>query len=295
MRALLAGWFSFEKMGATAGDLLVRGVVRRWLEEAGIPHDVATAAPFADGIDWRSVEPGRYSHVVFVCGPFGEGWPITELLPRFAHCRLVGVDLSMLQPLEEWNPFDLLLERDSSRAARPDLAFLSEAPRVPVVGLVRVHPQREYGERGAHEAADELMVAALASREVSIVPIDTRLDENATGLRTAREVESLIARVDVVLTSRLHGLVLALKNGVPAVAVDPIRGGAKICRQAETLEWPYAYAVDETSTARLTEALERCLRPEARAEAAAAAVRAREALIDVRSALLDGLREPAGD
>ena len=70
-------------------------------------------------------------------------------------------------------------------------------------------------------------------------------------MRTAAEVESLIARVDVVVTTRLHGLVLALKNGVPAVAVDPVRGGAKVCRQAQTLGWPYAYAVDEATPALL--------------------------------------------
>ena len=49
-------------------------------------------------------------------------------------------------------------------------------------------------------------------------------------LRTAEEVESLIARMDVVLTTRLHGLVLALKHGVPVVAIDPIAGGAKLRR-----------------------------------------------------------------
>ena len=173
--------------------------------------------------------------VVFVCGPFGDGWPLTDFLPRFAGCRLVGLDVSMLQPLEEWNPFDLLLERDSSRASRPDLALLSEAPLLPVAGLVRVHPQAEYGERSAHGEADALVDDLLAGAGLAVIPIDTRLDVNATGHRTAAAVESAIARVDVVVTTRLHGLVLALKNGVPAVAVDPIRGGAKVRRQADEM------------------------------------------------------------
>jgi polysaccharide pyruvyl transferase WcaK-like protein len=95
-----------------------------------------------------------------------------------------------------------------------------------------------------------------------------------------------------VVTTRLHGLVLALKNGVPAVAVDPVRGGAKICRQAQTLGWPYAYAVDEATPARLEEAFGSCLRPGARAEASAIAARAREALVGVRAALLGELRPP---
>ena len=57
---------------------------------------------------------------------------------------------------------------------------------------------------------------------MAVVAIDTRLDANRTGLRTPAQVESLIARTDVVVTTRLHGLVLALKNGVPAVAIDTV-------------------------------------------------------------------------
>jgi len=61
-----------------------------------------------------------------------------------------------------------------------------------------------------------LILAALAaSREMSVVHIDTRLDVNSTGLRTPREVESPITRMDVVLTTRLHATGLSIKNGVP--------------------------------------------------------------------------------
>src|SRR5262249_15620796 len=141
-----------------------------------------------------------------------------EFLGRFAGCYKVGLDLSMIRPVGEWNPFDVLLERDSDRAARPDLSFLCRRPRVPVVGVALVHPQREYGPRGRHAEADAALGRLLAAREAALVRIDTRLDENATGLRTAAEVESLIARVDLMVTTRLHGMVLALKNGVPALA-----------------------------------------------------------------------------
>lgn len=285
MRTLVAGWFSFAGMGATAGDLLARDVVCGWLREAGVPHDVALDPPFAGGVDWRAVDPGAYDRVVFVCGPCGEGWPLTEFLPRFAGRRLIGLDVSMLDPLERWNPFDLLLERDSSRTARPDLALLSEAPLARVAGRVLVHRQDEYGDRAAHAEADALVDGLLAGAGLAVVPIDTRLDRNATGLVTAAQVEALIARVDVVVTTRLHGLVLALKHGVPAVAVDPVRGGAKVRRQAEALGWPYAFTVDAATPAALREALGCCLRPAAAAAAAAAASRARATLAPVRAAV----------
>jgi polysaccharide pyruvyl transferase WcaK-like protein len=153
--------------------------------------------------------------VVFVCGPFGNGAPITELLERFDSCRLVGLNLTMLESLDAWNPFDLLFERDSSATSNPDVSFLSRQVRVPVVGVVLIDTQPEYKERDALKVANSAIHRLVASREMSAVVIDTRLDANSTGLRSASEVESLIARMDVVLTTRLHGTVLSLKNGVP--------------------------------------------------------------------------------
>src|SRR3990170_1932745 len=147
MKALVAGWFSFEQMGATVGDLLARDLACEWLEQAGYSYDVAHAPPFSGGIDWRAVDPETYSHVVFVCGPFGENEVTREFLERFAGCHKVGLNLSMLQPLDVWNPFDLLLERDSSATSRPDISFLSRQASVPVVGVVLVHPQEEYKDR----------------------------------------------------------------------------------------------------------------------------------------------------
>jgi hypothetical protein len=289
LKALVAGWFSFEQMGATAGDLLARDLVLRWLDEAGRPYDVAVALPFGGGVDWRVVDPSEYSYIIFVCGPFGNGPPLTRFLERFAGCQLIGVDLSMLQPLEEWNPFHLLLERDSSRTTRPDITFAAMEHRVPVVGVVLVHPQSEYGQRGRHQAVEKAIAALLASRDVAAVPIDTRLDVNRTGLHTAAQVESLIARMDVVITTRLHGLVLALKNRVPAVAVDPITRGAKIRIQAEAVGWPIVFTPETLSNEALQQALDHCLTPEARARAEHCRARAIARLEEVRARIISSL------
>jgi hypothetical protein len=267
VNALIAGWFSFEQMGPTAGDLLTRDLVCDWLERAGHSYDTALADPFVGGVDWNTVDPGEYTHVVFVCGPFGNGWPVSEFLERFRGCRLVGLNLSMLDSLDAFNPFDLLLERDSSAATRPEMAFLAPSRVVPVVGVVVVHPQQEYKRGAMHRVANEAIERLVASRELAVVRIDTRLDANSSGLRTPGEVESLIARMDAVITTRLHGTVLALKNGVPALAIDPIAGGAKIRRQAETIGWPVLFTADNLSDALLRQALDYCLSGEARAKA----------------------------
>ncbi|MEO5579028.1 MAG: polysaccharide pyruvyl transferase family protein [Gemmatimonadaceae bacterium] len=293
VRTLVAGWFSFEGMGATAGDLMVRDLVCEWLESAGRPYDVALAYPFTGGKDWRAVDSGAYSHVIFACGPFGNGEPVTEFLARFADATLVGVNLTMLQQLDEWNPFDLLLERDSSAAARPDLAFLSRTNCAPVVGIVRMHEQPEYGARDLHIRANDAMNRLIAGREMAAVTIDTRLDEvNAAGLRTPGEIESLIARMDVVVTARLHGLVLALKNGVPAVAIDSVGGGAKIIRQARALGWPVVLTADTMTDVSLRQAFERCLSPEVKSLAADVRDRARTVLGPVRKEFLAFFETP---
>ena len=154
MRTLVAGWFSFEGMGASAGDLITRDLVAQWLTQAGQDFDLAVAPPFHDGVYWNAVDPQAYDTVVFVCGPFGNGWPIYELIERFQHCRLRGVNLSMVEPLADWNPFTELWERDSTRATRPDIAFGAAPLRVPVVGVVLVHPQKEYRDKARHAEAN---------------------------------------------------------------------------------------------------------------------------------------------
>ena len=290
MRVLVTGWFSFDVGHTTAGDLLARDIVCSWLRTAGHPFDVAAVPPFTGDLDWPAADPARYSHVVFVCGPFRPGSPLTEFMEHFAGCRLVGVNVSMLEPIEMWNPFDVLIERDRPGTGRPDLTFLGKQPLSPVVGVALVHPQSEYGSRQRHSQVEEAVRALLAARDVSVVEIDTRLDVNRVGLRSVGQVEALIARMDVVVTTRLHGLVLALKNGVPAVAIDPIAGGAKIARQAESVGWSTVFTPESLTDAALAAAFDYCLTPSAREAAARCSLSAETKLAGIRESFLAGLR-----
>jgi polysaccharide pyruvyl transferase WcaK-like protein len=141
-----------------------------------------------------------------------------------------------------------------------------------------------------HQAANDAICRLTRSRPMAVVQIDTRLDINTTGLRTSAEVESLIARMDVVLTTRLHGTVLALKNGVPAIAIDPIAGGAKIRRQADTIGWAVCFNTDQLSDDDLSRAFEYCLTQEARTRAGECAERARQKLCVVRAEFIAAAR-----
>ena len=255
MRILVAGWFSFEEGHATAGDLLARDVVCDWLRRAEHRFDVATAAPFEGGVDIRKVDPKEYSHFIMVCGPFEQGTLERVLLSRFWHCRLIGLNLSMRIPLGEWKPFDYLIERDSSEDAHADLVFASADPHVPVVGVCLVEDYPQGDTRTANAAIERLIQAEPAA----VIKIDTRLDVNGGGLRNPSEIETLIARVDVLVTTRLHGMVLALKNSVPALVIDPEPGGAKIWKQARKIGWPVVFESSNLVDSKLQECFRYCL------------------------------------
>jgi hypothetical protein len=287
-RALVVGWFSFVDGHATAGDLLSRDLACEWLGECGWAYDVATAPPFAGDVELESADPAAYSHVVFVCGPFQQGELEARLLRRFGHRRLIGVNLSMGATAEGWQPFDLLIERDSSARTNADIVFLSRRPLVPVAGVCLV----EDYPGALVDRANTAIARLAASRSLALVRIDTRLDRNDAGLRTPAEVESLIARMDVILTTRLHGMVLALKNGVPVIAIDPEAGGAKIRRQAGHIGWPVAFSADEVAPEALAEALDYCLSEPARVAARRCGERAAAMVEALRDSLIAALRQP---
>ena len=260
MKTLIAGWFSFKEGHATAGDILARDLACQWIERIGWRYDVAVAPPFTGGVDWRSVDPRSYSHVLFVCGPFEKKPLESEFLKRFTKCRLIGLNLSMLKPLHAWNPFDLLFERDSSDNVAPDIVFNSRQALVPVVGVCLV----ENYEKALVDNANDSIRRLIASREIATVYIDTRLDMNSTHLHSPAEIESLIARMDMMVTTRLHGTILALKNGVPVIAIDPVAGGHKIKCQADLIGWPVVFTADSLTDHALQDAFDYCLTEEAR-------------------------------
>jgi len=262
-RALVAGWFSYDGAGTTAGDLMARDVVISWLAEEGYQPDVALAPELGAGVRLDDANPDDYAIAVFVCGPFLPRVYEARFLGRFARCFVIGVDLSLPVPLAVFDPFDVLLERDSDRDVRPDVTFLSTHPLVPVVGMCLVE---NYEEGRTHEA-NAAIREMLNRRSAAVVPIDTRLPKNDGGLRTSDEVQSLLARMDLVVTTRLHGTVLSLKNGVPVVAVDVESGGAKVKKQADALGWPAVFTVDDLSVDRLLAAYDWCLSEEARRKA----------------------------
>jgi Polysaccharide pyruvyl transferase len=260
-KALVMGFFS------TVGDLACLQNVERWLEQTEIPYDVApyskvVQSALPGSVNPRKVRARDYSHLIVVCGPCWAGFFAREKikLRRFEHCVRIGINLTMVEPLTIWNPFDVLIERDSERGCRPDLAFLGSSPLVPVVGRCLIDRQNEYGRRQRHDVAIRAINDLIVRRDFAVVDVDTRWHHpaGAETIRTPASVLAILTRVDLLLTNRLHGLVYAVKAGVPVIVIDPIAGGGKVSAQARAIGWPKCILADEINPDWLEEAVNWC-------------------------------------
>jgi hypothetical protein len=247
-RILVTGWFSFPDGEVTAGDALACRRVEAALDGAGLAYDTAWSPGFApSALSLRAADPSAYDTLVFVCGPL-HGNQLERLHDRYRGCRRIAVGVSVVDPeAPAVVGFDLVLARDGTQAAaQPDLAAaapLRDLP--PVAGLVLTFGQGEYGARRRHDALGDGLTRWLSDRDCARIEADTRL---AAGdwrhAATAEQFLAIVARLDIVVTTRLHGLVLALRAGTPVLAVDPVAGGAKVTAQARALRWPALLPAD---------------------------------------------------
>ncbi|MFE9246499.1 polysaccharide pyruvyl transferase family protein [Nocardiopsis sp. NPDC006938] len=245
----MAGWFSFLHGEATAGDVGAAEAVGAALRSAGIGHDVAWSPVFRPGgLSLNEAERRDYSALVFVCGPVS-GEQVRDLHRRFPRCRRVAVGVSVVDPGDPaFLGFDTVLPRDGT-GARPERDLAPGAPRrgreLPVVGVILAPGQPEYGARAAHDRVHHTLGAWLVSKDCARVSLDTRLDRaDWRHCADPRQFDGLVRRTDLVVTTRLHGLALALRNGVPALAVDPVVHGAKVAAQGWAWDWPVLTVAD---------------------------------------------------
>ena len=257
-RALVAGWFSFEEVLATVGDLLGAEVTVGQLQDAGWTCDLALA-PYmgrsADSncVDWRAVDPSGYDLVVFTTGPLFDYPLLHALLNRFAGRERWAVNVSVIDESLR-SRFDRVVARDAENSTRADLAWTAGGATVPVVGTAFAPPQDEYGP-GRHEQVRAAVTDWLHRRQLAAVPLDMDMYAEHRYPRTAAQVTSLIARCDVVVSMRLHAAVLALRAGRPVIAVDAVPGGGKVSRQMRLVDWPNLIAAGDCTPANLDRAL----------------------------------------
>ncbi|GAA2237582.1 polysaccharide pyruvyl transferase family protein [Streptomyces nogalater] len=247
-KLLLTGWFSFRDGEATAGDVLAQRHMSAALAGAGIAHDTAWSPGFRPGaLSLETADPGAYDTLLFVCGPV-YGPQVAGLHARFRSCTRLAAGVSVVDPADPAaTGFHTIVARDGTAApARRDLAADAPlGPLPPVVAVVLSSGQGEYGARRRHAQVNDAITGWLRGKDCARVPAETRLAVDDWRLcATAEQFLALVARCDLVVTTRLHGLVLGLRAGTPVIAVDPVAGGAKVTAQARAADWPALVAAD---------------------------------------------------
>jgi len=255
-KALIVGAFSSVDKACTLGDVETVQVLESWLIEKNIEYDIFDEINFfkKNKIKFEYINPKAYDILFYICGPFGMGsFDPLNIKKDFKHCKKIGVNISVSRDdITSYDGhIDYIIARDSKTIKNPDLVFNIKNTKVPVIGVFLVHPNGPK-ELRCHENIQKQVWNFFYKTKYARIDLDTlittRKHENKTRVYSSDILNSLICKCDVIISTRLHGIVYALKNKIPVLAIDPIIGGGKVQKQAESINWP-AFINGENATA----------------------------------------------
>lgn len=293
-------WWGSGPRGATLGDLLAVRNLSAGLAKRNHRHSIISHPRFAESghvvaEDLARLQPGVET-IVFVCGPLVRTGRLWFLLGRYPRARKFAVGVSVLPHETALNArFSGFVARDGMTPEHFDLSIDAVEPPSPPpagrpirAGLCFRGAQKEYrGRECLADRAEAALTAAARRCGVETVPFTTVLGGN----RVAADVQESFRSVDVVLTTRLHGSLLALSAGKPVIAIDQIAGGAKLLPVLGRTGWRHALAVDAADEERTAAMLRGFLDAWPAAEIVAAQSRAlalSRAAVDASVALVTG-------
>ena len=258
-RAIIVGHFSFPGSRGTFGDIEASEIVCDWLEESNIEFDVASNfEDGVEGVDISLIDETNYGIFIFVCGPwYSDGRIQSTLLKKFNHCLKIGVNLTTFE--KGLSGFDYLLSRDNFQEKNADIAFAKVVNKIPVVGIILVDRQKKYGIKQRHLYIRYVITEYIKKGDVAPIWLDTNANLNSMNISNKNQFESIVSRTDLVVTNRLHGVVLSLKNAIPVIAIDPVVGGGKVTAQVKALGWPILISAEEFSEEKLHQTINYCL------------------------------------
>ena len=268
-RNFLVAWYgSFDGHG-TIGDLLaMQSVVTHLI---GLGHNIFHASAGdvrvvgSSHVEWQAESTRAFDAFIFVCGPILKHHPETQALFRkFDGICKIGVSVSLFPAdhVNHFDPFDEVLAREGKPERFEDVAILAPTSiyrparmrkQPPTIGIALRGQQGEYGrdlclwertEQIAHEAANQI-IEQLGGR---ILIIENHL--RRSGL-PQEAIEAQYADCDLIITSRFHGAMMALRHLVPFIAIDQIQGGSKVLSLVGATLWPHVYEARAIDAARL--------------------------------------------
>lgn len=261
-RRVLITWYGSFGHG-TIGDLHSMKSVATYLHAIGhqISHatDLDVEISGCRRIDWRTADPDSFDCVVFVCGPIiRQHIQSNKLFTRFSSSRMAGVGVSIFSPDDPnyYNPFNTVFARQGGTKDYGDVAIVAPMPLTTErltrkhnlrIGIILRGKQVEYGVDRCLWAQTEALVlksawAAIRNAEGEIKVINNHLVHSK---QSPDEIEQRYAECDLILTSRFHGAIESLRFGVPFIAIDQIKGGAKVMMLLSNLGWKYTYNIDD--------------------------------------------------
>lgn len=276
-RRVLVTWYGSFGHG-TIGDLRSMESVVTHLHALGhrVSHatDLDVEIPGSHRVDWRTVDPVFFDCVLFVCGPILRSHiESSRLFSRFSSSRIAGVGVSLFSPddFNYYNPFQAVFARQGADKDYGDVAIVAPTPlkterlwrkRNPRIGIVLRGKQAEYGVELCLWAETETLVlrtawAATRNIQGEITAIENHLVHSR---ESPDKIEQHYAECDLILTSRFHGAIEALRSGVPFIAIDQIKGGGKVMKLLSRLGWRHVYKVEDVNLDAIAQAASSLLR-----------------------------------
>jgi hypothetical protein len=287
MSKIIVGWWGSIEMSPTAGDKLAVDAVVNALSTTITEIHVSSLTPYKHNkaltIPWQKTVATDYALFVFVCGPLVfSSKSLCKMLRHYNSCKRVAIGVSIINVndplLTEY--FDGIIPRDMSgphskykETFDVALAALSPLPhvsqRIPQsdkikIGCVLRGNQSEYGERCWFQKAVELMHTLSTLPNVEIKQFDTVLIPKLK-YDTQRVLDNF-SNLDLVITTRMHGLLLSLSMGIPVIAMDQIEGGKKVTNISNKIEWDWCYSVKDINLSDITQCLSQVFEADTRSK-----------------------------
>lgn len=294
---LLFWWGSYGfRGGPTIGDLMAVDNLSSRLRQRGIEHAVISHRELRlpDHLpvdDPYAIKPA--TKVVFVCGPITFCRDLNDLLSIHRHAIKIAAGVSVLGNHARMNRrFHHIVGRDGIDPSYFDLAVSEIVEpagngRFDVAGVCLRGPQGEYGARRAAMAhqAESMFRHVLSGSALRPLEIDTVFSPG----NDAEAIRAGFAASDIVLTTRMHGALLALAAGKPVIAIDQVPGGAKVSAVIGRTGWPFVFRAETVSAETVRAAFDELRTGKWRAQLLDAQARIRKLTEDALVASVDAI------
>ncbi len=228
----------------TVGDVMALYNIHKSITPHLPDCDIAWAHDLLDLSDrcsrLKEINASDYSTMVFVCGPIHDAF--RKLFRRFRASKRVAVGVSVTGDTDPYSYVSACYVRDSDAGMTFDLALAdvgyphrrwSGKRRKTAVSICLVGLQRLYGENDGSGQVEALVRQATEGLETK--DVNTLLDLSRDD---PLSVEADLQSAEAMITTRMHASLLAIYHGIPVVAIDQIRGGAKVTRHLSKIGYP---------------------------------------------------------